>query len=182
MTSVWRNRNSNPDVPALGLVILKYHAFSYCSHLTNKETVGLQIYKSFHLDSVCLESSFRAILFPVESVLLSCISLSSKTYFMFQELLYANVSKIPFHETSANGVIWGKASQGKMFGKYWVKYLSITGNTSIFSVLMHFLNLLNNEPLSCLLLKCFPRWVTYRPWLWMFFCVLFHILLWFLTI
>lgn len=33
---------------------------------------------------------------------------------MFQELLYANVSKIPFHETSANGVIWGKASQGKI--------------------------------------------------------------------
>lgn len=33
---------------------------------------------------------------------------------MFQELLYANVSKIPFHETSTNGVIWGKASQDKI--------------------------------------------------------------------
>ena len=112
---MWRNRNSDPDVPALGLVILKYHAFPYCSHLTNKETVELQTYKSFHLGSVCLESSFRAILLPVESVLLSCMSLYlPKTYFMFQELLYANVSKLPFHESSANGVIWGKASQGKI--------------------------------------------------------------------
>lgn len=32
---------------------------------------------------------------------------------MFQELLCDGASKIPFHETLVNAVIWVKASQGK---------------------------------------------------------------------
>ena len=41
------------------------------------------------------------------------VTLSPKSHFMFQELLSANDSTIPSHETLVNALIWEKASQGK---------------------------------------------------------------------